>query len=101
MRKLALLVVVFSVVLLALQADRVSADSCSCPWQVRQLTSTNSDCTLATQNAQQNAGSWAYFACSNKGGACTYVWTDLGCTTDSNGTATDTSLINFKCNICP
>ncbi len=103
MRKLAQLFFVFSIVLLALQTKRAYADTCSCPWQVRQLTSTGSDCTLATRNAQQNAGSWAYFACSGEGqgNVCTYVWTDLGCSVDSNGTATDTSLINFKCTLCP
>jgi|1185.fasta_scaffold187277_1 hypothetical protein len=104
MRKLALLFFVSSIVILALQTKRAYADACSCPWQVRQLTSTSSDCTLATRNAQQNAGSWASFACGSQPpgqGVCTYVWTDLGCSVDSNGTATDTSLINFKCNLCP
>jgi len=43
----------------------------------------------------------AEFACNDGYPACTVVWTDLGCTTDSSGTATDTSLINFKCATCP
>lgn len=103
MRKLGLLVVVLAFVVLAVERRPLFADACSCPWEVRQLNSTNSDCTLATRNAQQNAGSWAEFACSGEGHGhmCTYVWTDLGCTTDENGNATDTSLINFKCTICP
>lgn len=103
MRRFVLLVVALPLVLLAVDKEPLSADTCTCPWEVRQLNSTSSDCTLATQNARQNAGSWAYFACSGEGhgNVCTYVWTDLGCTVDENGTATDTSLINFKCTLCP
>jgi len=102
MPRLVLLTLALSLAAFALQTERLHADTCSCPWQVIQLTSTNSSCALATQNAQQNAGSWASFQCGGtKGGLCTYAWTDLGCSVDSNGTATDTSLINYKCNACP
>lgn len=101
MRRLVMLAVAFSLLVLAVSTRRSEADTCSCPWEVVQLTSTSSDCTLATLNASRNAGFWANNQCYNRGGACTYVWTDLGCTTDANGTATDVSLINYKCNICP
>lgn len=103
MRRFALLVVALSLVVLTVDRGPLSADTCTCPWQVRQLTTTGGDCALATQNARQNAGSWAYFACSaqaQNNNVCTYVWTDLGCTVDEYGTATSTSLINFKCTIC-
>jgi hypothetical protein len=95
MRRLVLLAVALSSFVFALETKSLQADACNCPWQVRQLTSTNSDCALATQNARQNAASWAELVCGNP--PCTVVWTDLGCSTDSSGTATDTSLINFKC----
>jgi hypothetical protein len=95
MRRLAFLSATLLLVLLTSYRTRLYADSCSCPWQVRQLTSTSSDCTTATSNAQRNAQSWATFACGAT--PCEVVWTDLGCSTDSSGTATDTSLINFKC----
>jgi hypothetical protein len=107
MRRLALLGATLLVAVLALGRGPLSADACSCPWEVRQLTSTNNagDCATAQLNAKQNAGTWAEFACNEdshgNGHVCTYVWTDLGCSVDGSGTATDTSLVNFKCTICP
>jgi hypothetical protein len=101
MQRLGILTIALSLVVLAVGARPSQAATCSCPWQVVQLTSTSSDCELATLNASRNAGFWANNQCAGKGGACTYTWTDLGCTTDANGTPTDVSLINYKCNICP
>ena len=99
MRRLVMLTISLSLLAFAVGTRRSEADTCSCPWQVVQLSSTSSDCNLATQNASRNAGFWADNQCGTYG-ACTYVWTDLGCTTNPDGGATDSSLINYRCNVC-
>jgi hypothetical protein len=75
--------------------------SCSCPWEVKQLDCSGGyDCSLAQSNCERNVGFWANQACWNRGGACTYLSTPLGCTTNPDGTVTYSLLINYKCNQC-
>jgi hypothetical protein len=89
---------------LAFQSQKLHAEeACPCPWQVRQGTSTSSDCALATQNAQRNASAWATFECGyiNSTVCGPVYWYDQGCTADPSGIGgTDSYFIVFKCNAC-
>ena len=103
MRRLASLTLASALVILCLvTTSRSQAQStCACPWEVKQLTCSGiSDCALQEHNCLQNVGFWANQACWNRGGACTYVSTPLGCTTNPDGTTTYSVLINYKCNQC-
>ena len=102
MRRLSLLALALALITLSLTFPSGSnaQTSCSCPWEVKQLNCSGGDCGLNQSNCERNVGAWAYFACSSRGGACTYISTPLGCTTDANGNVTYSTLINYKCNVC-
>jgi membrane-associated PAP2 superfamily phosphatase len=103
MRRLASLGLAFALVALSLTSASLShaQTSCSCPWEVVQLNCSGGyDCALNASSCQQNAGAWADIRCSSRGNACTYVYSPLGCTTNSDGTVTASGLINYKCNQC-
>lgn len=103
MRRLSLLALALTLITLSLTSPSTSnaQTSCSCSWEVRQLSCSGSnDCALNQSNCERNVGAWANIACSSRGGACTYISTPLGCTTDANGNVTYSTLINYKCNVC-
>jgi hypothetical protein len=91
--------------LLALITVSAAQATCTCPWEVRQLDSTqspgdDSDCPLLYHEGQTNAGFWADNACAGRGGACTYTYTPLSCTANPDGSETASGLLNYKCNQC-
>jgi len=94
---LAMILVSWSLVPVSLS---FAQSSCVCSWEVRQLTCSGGDCAINQSNCERNVGAWANIACSNRGGACTYISTPLGCTTNPDGSSSYSLLINFKCNVC-
>lgn len=105
MRRFISLNLLLAVATLSWAAVPLHAQTCSCPWEVRQLSSTQSpgstsDCPMLDHQNQQNAGFWADNACVNRGGACTFTYSSLSCTANSDGSVTDTGLVNYKCNQC-
>lgn len=105
MRKLSYLTLILALATPFLaMAPSAHAQSCSCPWEVTQVNTTQSpgsaaDCPMMDHNNQQNAGFWAANRCSGRGGACTYTYSSLSCTENSDG-ATASGLVNYKCNQC-
>jgi hypothetical protein len=106
MRKLPLLALTLVLVTLSLMPVPLSqAQTCSCPWEVVQLSDTQSpgsasDCPLLHNNNQRNAGFWADNRCVGRGNACTFVYTPISCTENPDGSVTASGPLKYKCNQC-
>jgi hypothetical protein len=91
--------------MLALGAVPSHAQTCSCPWEVKQLNTIAtpgflSECPMLHHNGEQNSGFWADNQCSGRGGACTFLYTPISCTENPDGSVTASGLLNYKCNQC-